>query len=151
MLLATIILCSTTHADQTTAKSRSRGHCLLVWAGDRKLTGNDFLAVIDADPVSATYGRLVTTLATDQRTVRVHHTEYDGFVVLDIRDSAHPVEVSRLTLRPTYRSHWTAWDPRTQRLVATSGSTPEDRTFLLKLDTQTGTLSVDTGFRDVDR
>jgi hypothetical protein len=25
---------------------------------------------------SASYGRLVTTLATDQQTVRVHHTEY---------------------------------------------------------------------------
>jgi hypothetical protein len=34
--------------------------------------------------------------------------------------------------------------------VVTSGSTPEDRTFLSKLDTRTGALSVDTRFRDVD-
>src|SRR5262249_838874 len=52
------------------------GHYLLVWAGDRAHKGNDFLAVIDADPASASYGRLLTTLATDQQTVRVHHTEY---------------------------------------------------------------------------
>jgi hypothetical protein len=48
------------------------GHYLLVWAGDRAHKGNDFLAVIDADPSSASYGHLVTTLATDQPTVRVH-------------------------------------------------------------------------------
>lgn len=372
-LLATILLCSTAHADETAAKPPSGGHYLLVWAGDRDLKGNDFLAVIDADPLSPTYGRLVTTFATDQRTVRPHHTEYTmpesgmlfandhdagrtfifdvrdpihpriaasfsdmagymhphsyvrlpnghvlvtfqhahhaedplaartgglveiddaghavrsassadpafrdallspyglvvipaidrvlstnssmhidgelfsgvsyqvwrlsdlrllttaylevgaehyahiapeeprlgpdgsvfiqtlgcglervtgiataepratliykfpgnwcgvptivghyfvqsvpavhGFIVVDIGDSAHPVEVSRLSLSSSYRSHWTAWDPLTQRLVVTSGSTPEDRTFLLQLDTKTGALSVDTGFRDVD-
>src|SRR6202161_3057334 len=36
----------------------------------------DFLAVIDADPASPTYGKLITTLVTDQPTMRVHHTEY---------------------------------------------------------------------------
>jgi hypothetical protein len=54
----------------------SSGHYLFAWTGDANLKGNDFLAVIDADPVSATYGKLMTTLATDQRTVRIHHTEY---------------------------------------------------------------------------
>lgn len=374
VLLAVSLLCSTTTwADETASRPPSRGHYLLVWTGDRALKGNDFLAVIDADPLSPTYGRLLTTLATDQRTVRVHHTEYTmpesgmlfandhdagrtfifdvrdplhpriaasffdmagymhphsyvrlpnghvlvtfqhahhgedsiagrtgglveiddagqvvrsassadptfrdallspyglvvipgidrvvstnssmhvegelfsgvtyqvwrlsdlkllktaylevgsehyahiapeeprlgpdgsvfiqtlgcglervteiatpeprarlvykfpgnwcgvptivghyfvqsvpavhGFIVLDIADPAHPVEVSRVSLSGTYRSHWTAWDPLTQRLVVTSGSTPEDRMFLLKLDTRTGALSVDTGFRDVD-
>jgi len=32
--------------------------------------------VIDADPASESYGRLMTTIVTDQQTVRVHHTEY---------------------------------------------------------------------------
>lgn len=73
-----------------------------------------------------------------------------GFVVLDISEGTRPVEASRLSLGDTYAPHWTAWDPRTQRLVATSGSTPEDRTYLLKLDAATGALSVDTTFRDVD-
>jgi hypothetical protein len=52
------------------------GHYLFAWTGDADLKGNDFLAVIDADPASATYGKLMTTLATDQQTVRIHHTEY---------------------------------------------------------------------------
>src|SRR5262249_1711941 len=86
------------------------GHYLLVWAGDRAHKGNDFLAVIDADPSSASYGRLLTTLATDQQTVRVHHTEYtmpaSGMLfandhdagrtfIFDVRDPLHPaVEAS---------------------------------------------------------
>jgi hypothetical protein len=42
----------------------------------RAQKGNDFLAVIDANPSSASYGRPVTTVAADQQTMRVHHTEY---------------------------------------------------------------------------
>lgn len=52
------------------------GHFLFAWAGDVAQTGHDFLAVIDADPGSASYGKLMTTLATDQQTMQVHHTEY---------------------------------------------------------------------------
>lgn len=360
------------HAEEQ-GSSAARGHYLLVWAGDRAGKGNDFLAVIDADPASAAYGRLVTTLATDQRTMRVHHTEYTmpasgmlfandhdagrtfifdvrnplqpkivtsftdmggymhphsyvrlpnghvlatfqhehhggaspagavsgglveiddagrvvrsasnadpafadallmpyglvvlpnldrvvstnssmhlesvfsgvtyqiwrlsdlkllrtayldvgpdryrhispeeprlgpdgsvfvqtlgcglerlthidsaepesklvfrfpgnwcgvptvvghylvqsvpgihGFVVVDLSDPASPREVSRLTLSDHYYSHWTGWDAATQRLVVTSGDTPEDRTYLLKLDPATGALSIDTAFRDAD-
>jgi hypothetical protein len=70
--------------------------------------------------------------------------------VLDIANGANPKEVSRLTLSDSYRPHWTAWDPNTQRLVVTSGSTPEDRLYLLKLDPATGAISVDNTFRDQD-
>jgi hypothetical protein len=38
--------------------------------------GNDFLAAIDADPASETYGSLITSLVTDQQTVSLHYTEY---------------------------------------------------------------------------
>jgi len=57
-------------------KTTTKDHYLLVWAGDRAGKGNDFLVVINADPSSPDYGRMITTLATDQQTVRVHHTEY---------------------------------------------------------------------------
>jgi hypothetical protein len=57
-------------------KSAASGHYLFAWTGDVAHQGNDFLAVIDADPSSSSYGHLVTTLATDQQTRRVHHTEY---------------------------------------------------------------------------
>src|SRR5580704_523201 len=82
---------------------------LFVWTGDAAHKGNDFLAVIDADPSSATYGRLLTTLATDQQTMRVHHTEYtmpaSGMLfandhdagrtfIFDVRDPLHPKTVT---------------------------------------------------------
>jgi hypothetical protein len=73
-----------------------------------------------------------------------------GFIVLDIADPVRPVEVSRLSLGERYFPHWTGWDPATKRLVVTSSSTPEERTYLLKLDERTGALSVDTAFRDSD-
>jgi hypothetical protein len=73
-----------------------------------------------------------------------------GFIVLDIANGAAPKEVSRLALSDVYYPHWTAWDPKTERLVATSGHTPEDRLYLLKLDPNTGALTVDEAFRDLD-
>ena len=73
-----------------------------------------------------------------------------GLIVLDIVHSDKPTEVSRLTLSDTYGSHWTAWDPKTRRLVVTPYATEADRTYLLKLDESTGTLTVDADFRDTD-
>jgi hypothetical protein len=73
-----------------------------------------------------------------------------GLIVLDISDAARPVEVSRLTLTEAYYPHWTGWDAKTERLVVTSGETPNDRTYLLKLDLRTGLLTIDTAFRDED-
>jgi hypothetical protein len=49
-------------------KTAAPGHYMFAWTGDEAKKGNDFLAVIDADPSSASYGRLVTSLATDQQT-----------------------------------------------------------------------------------
>ena len=81
------------------------GHYIFAWAGDVAHKGNDFLAVIDGDPASASYGRLLTTLVTDQPTVQIHHTEYvmpeSGMLfandhaagrtfIFNIRDPLHP-------------------------------------------------------------
>lgn len=81
------------------------GHYLFAWTGDAAKKGNDFLAVIDADPASPSYGRLMTTLVTDQQTKQVHHTEYimpaSGMLfandhkagrtfIFDLRDPLHP-------------------------------------------------------------
>jgi hypothetical protein len=75
-----------------------------------------------------------------------------GFIVLDIADPAHPVEMSRLKISDDYYPHWTAWDPATQRIVITPGSlgSSSNRLYLLKLDAETGALSVDEDFRDTD-
>jgi hypothetical protein len=87
-------------------------HVLFAWAGDVAHKGNDFLAVIDADPKSASYGHLVTTAVTDQKTLQVHHTEYTmpagGLLfandhlagrtfIFDLRDPSHPKVVTSFT------------------------------------------------------
>jgi hypothetical protein len=85
------------------------GHYLFAWTGDAATKDNDFLAVIDADPSSSTYGHLITTLETDQPTGYVHHTEYtmpssgmlfanDHYAgrtfIFDVRDPLHPKTVT---------------------------------------------------------
>ena len=88
------------------------GHYLFAWAGDVALKGNDFLAVIDADPASPAYGKLITTVVTDQQTTLIHHTEYEmpasGMLfandhysgrtfIFDVRDPLHPRIVTSFT------------------------------------------------------
>ena len=95
--------------EETTA---APGHYLFAWTGDVAKKGNDFLAVVDADPSSPSYGRLVTTLVTDQQTTRVHHTEYmmpaSGMLfandhdagrtfIFDVRDPLHPKVAASFT------------------------------------------------------
>ena len=91
---------------------KASGHYLVAWTGDVEHKGNDFLAVIDADPASPSYGHLMTTVVTDQRTMRVHHTEYtmpaSGMLfandhdagrtfIFDLRDPLHPKLVTSFT------------------------------------------------------
>lgn len=76
-----------------------------------------------------------------------------GFIALDLADPAHPREVSRLKISDDYSPHWTAWDPATQRIVITPkplGTSSSDRMYLLKIDPETGVLSMDEDFRDTD-
>lgn len=87
------------------ARAGEPGHYLFAWAGDTAHRGEDFVAVIDADPDSPGYGKLVASAASGIRTHQVHHTEYwmsDGgllfandhtsgrSVVIDLRDPLHP-------------------------------------------------------------
>lgn len=73
----------------------------------------------------------------------------NGFAVLDIDNPDAVREVSRLTISDDFSPHWTAWDAKAKRLVVTSGK-KGDRMYLLKLDPNTGGLSIDATFRDTD-
>ena len=50
---------------------------LFVWAGDAARQSTDFLAVIDANPSSPSYGRIVRTVRVDATGIMPHHTEYE--------------------------------------------------------------------------
>ena len=57
--------------------SGQSGKYLFIWAGDPARVGKDFIVVLDADPDSPTYGKLVTSKASDQKSENAHHTEYE--------------------------------------------------------------------------
>ncbi len=103
-----VLLSSTLQMNSQSAS----GHYLFAWTGADAGKGNDFLAVIDADPSSPSYGHLVTTVATDQKTEAAHHTEYtmpasgmlfanDHYAgrtfIFDVRDPQHPRVASSFT------------------------------------------------------
>ena len=53
LVLLLLSCCVTAPSLAQQQKPTGPGHYLFVWAGDYALQGNDFLAVIDADPASA--------------------------------------------------------------------------------------------------
>ena len=102
ILLAVSALLAAPAAAQVAAKP---GHYLFVWAQDRDKKGKDFLTVIDADPASPRYGKLLTSVATDQTSNSAHHTEYvmpasgmlfandhgaNRTIIFDLRDPMKP-------------------------------------------------------------
>ena len=59
------------------APVRAAGPDHYLFSGDQAAKGKDFLAVNDGGPASPGSGRLLTSAATDQISVRSHHTEYE--------------------------------------------------------------------------
>lgn len=112
LVLAFVVCAPVSFLKSEDSKASPSGHYIFAWVGDAAKKGKDFLAVIDADPASPSYGRLETTVGTDQQTVRVHHTEYtmpaSGMLfandhdagrtfIFDIRDPLHPKLVTTFT------------------------------------------------------
>lgn len=73
LILASLTIGAAAHSQA----AKEPAHHLFVWAGDPAKTGNSFVVVVDADPASPTYGKLVTSVATDQKSAKPHHTEYE--------------------------------------------------------------------------
>ena len=61
----------------TAAAAGRPAHYLYAWAGDADEKDSDFLAVIDADPASANYGKVVSTALTGVKGTMPHHIEYE--------------------------------------------------------------------------
>jgi hypothetical protein len=53
------------------------GSFLFLWAGDADYKASDFLAVIDSDPGSPSYGAVVASLPTGKSGTHPHHTEHE--------------------------------------------------------------------------
>ena len=86
------------------AKAATPGHYLFAWAGDTAGRGEDFIAVIDADPGSPGYGKLIASAASGIRSHQVHHTEYwmpSAFPRLVPRNSDQHVSAKSWELQTT--------------------------------------------------
>jgi hypothetical protein len=70
-----------------------------------------------------------------------------GLIAVDIANPDKPAEVSRAKLDDTCFAHWTGWDAKTERIVATGC---DSWFYMLKFDQTTGALTMDTGFHDED-
>ena len=73
--LLSVVLILTATAGSAAEPTRE-GHYMFAWAGDTAGRGEDFIAVIDADPASPHYGKLLTSARSGIVTRQVHHTEY---------------------------------------------------------------------------
>lgn len=73
-LLAGVILATLPTGGILTSPKPQPNSYLFVWAGDSARKSSDFLAVIDADPASPSYGRVLATVATGAIGTP-HHTE----------------------------------------------------------------------------
>jgi hypothetical protein len=69
-------------------------------------------------------------------------------VSLDVTDPSGPREVSRVTLGSRSFPHWLALDPGGFRIVVADRGDGEPRIYLVKIDSETGELSIDETFRD---
>ena len=63
--------------DRKAAASSKNSPYLFLWAGDATHKSNDLLIVVDADPKSSSYGRIVNTIGVGISGSQPHHTEYE--------------------------------------------------------------------------
>ena len=68
-------MCLTVSAEAASVPA-GPGHYMFAWSGAVGGNGEDFIAVIDANPDSPHYGELVTSAASGIVSQQVHHTEY---------------------------------------------------------------------------
>ena len=71
-------------------------------------------------------------------------------LTLDVHDPAHPREVARLYADSTFRPHWLAKDPGSDRIIVGAENGGENRMLMARLDTRTGKLHWDESFRSSD-
>jgi hypothetical protein len=111
----------------------------------------------------------LSSIATDQPKVRYLKT-FDGEVcavplrighywiqtlfsahalaAYDVSDRVHMREVSRVVFDEKQTPHWISADEDGRRIVMNSGEYGDHRVFIVKFDSQSGALLLDTNFRD---
>ncbi len=75
-ILSAVLLTGFGGAAATAAQGKPAQY-LYAWSGDADEKDSDFLAVIDANPASANYGKVVATAPTGTKRTMPHHIEYE--------------------------------------------------------------------------
>lgn len=78
-VVAALLVCAAVwRAGARTPEAATAGSpYLFVWAGDEARKASDFLAVIDVNPSSSSYGRIVNSVPVGITGSMPHHTEYE--------------------------------------------------------------------------
>ncbi len=76
----------------------------------------------------------------------IDHTR--SVVVLDLSDPVHPVQVDELEFGDRAVPHWISLEPSGNRIVLTGGGTLSGRVVMLRIDPESGKLSVIEEFGD---
>jgi len=74
-----------------------------------------------------------------------------AIVSLDVRDPAHPHEVSRILLHPGQYPHWLALEPGGDRIVITGYGSLQTHALFASIDRTTGALTLDPESIDFTR
>lgn len=113
-----VLACTPAERSATPTASTAPGPYLYVFAGDGDHTAgeSDFLAVIDADSASATYGRVVATTPIGAGGTMPHHTE------MRMPLGGRPLFANSFMTGRTYLFDFT--DPLVPRVAGTADSVP---------------------------
>ncbi len=71
----------------------------------------------------------------------------NALIALDVSDPTRPREVARLMADTTFRPHWLARDPGSDRVVVGAQDGGEDRILMARVDARTGQLEWDESLR----
>lgn len=74
----------------------------------------------------------------------------NALIALDVSNPAKPREVGRLLADSTFRPHWLARDPGSNRLVVGAQDGGEDRMLMARVDPKTGRVSWDESLHSED-
>lgn len=75
--ISAVFLTASAIGPATAAEPGKQARFLYAWAGDADEKDSDFLAVIDVDPASVSYGKVVASAPTGVKATMPHHIEYE--------------------------------------------------------------------------
>ena len=74
--VAIVALLLLSNCQKQQSQIQAPGSYIFAWAKDQDSKDSDFLVVINAQPASPRYGRVVTSLSVDYKNTQAHHTEH---------------------------------------------------------------------------